>query len=428
MRPLKIALVSQHYWLEDQIHHEGEGGPLRQLAEAVAALGHEVVVLSQSYEVRRLKQVEAGSLETWVSPREKHRNIITAVRDRFSAKSHGSPKAHSDALFLRDFLKKRGPFDVLWAEAESPDGLSAVMAAKLGVKIPPVLVQAQALRCRYDKGVPVFIDHKPLGLAFKYARRILAVSELIADNIHRYAGPGLTAEALKAKTHVVYPNLQREFLRAAQERPSSPQPMKDRILFLGELTPNKGALVFLEALPKTALCQRSASVAIAGGFPEFRKRFIKRWDNAREQARKGITGARVEYLNRVSTHEVIRQIKLTRAVIIPSLFDGFARGLIEALVIGRPVVTTTQVGASPFVRAYDCGIIIAPNDANALAHAIDAVLSPIIPFGEKALHAGPQIAHLFSPEAIAKQIEQHLVEIAETKAGVAHAENKAAKP
>ena len=57
MRPLKIAFLSRWYWLESRLHDDEEGGATRQLAEAVAALGHEVVVLTQSTEVKKLKKI-----------------------------------------------------------------------------------------------------------------------------------------------------------------------------------------------------------------------------------------------------------------------------------------------------------------------------------------------------------------------------------
>ena len=59
-------------------------------------------------------------------------------------KTYAYSKVYSDALVLRDFLRRRGPFDVLWAHAESPDGLVAAIAAQLDVKLPPVLLQVQA--------------------------------------------------------------------------------------------------------------------------------------------------------------------------------------------------------------------------------------------------------------------------------------------
>src|SRR5476651_864867 len=172
MRPLKIALLSRGYWLESQIHYDGEGGALRQLAEAVAALGHEVIVLSQSSEVRKLKKVQIGALETWVSPRDKRRDFFTGLRDKWAKGAYFHRKVYSDALDLRDFLAQRGPFDVIWAHAESPDGLITAIAARLGVKLPPVLLQVQALRYRFQKGAPIFTEKVPLGLAFRQAARI----------------------------------------------------------------------------------------------------------------------------------------------------------------------------------------------------------------------------------------------------------------
>jgi len=413
MRPLRILLLSRWYWEESYFHYE-EGGATRQLAEAVAALGHEIVVLSQSPEVRKLKQIPIGALETWVSPRHKHRNLLTAFRDTWAESTYFHPKVYSEALTLRDFLAKRGPFDVLWAQAESPDGLAAAIAAKMGVKLPPVLLQIQALRYRFEKGAPIFTGQRPLGLAFRQATRILANSEMIASYLPHYAGPGLTAADLQAKVHVVYPNLQRAFLRVARESQSAPAPMRDRVLFLGALNQQKGALVFLKAVQKTEASKRNSTFAVIGDFTEPNRRFIKNWEEAKETTRIQLSGARMEYLGRVSAFEVIRQIKLARVVVIPSLFDPFSRALVEALILGRPVVTTDKVGACALVRTHECGIIVAPDDSDALARAIDAVLSPIVPFFDKAQHVGQRLIHEFSSQVIALQIEHHLSEIVGT--------------
>ncbi len=188
--------------------------------------------------------------------------------------------------------------------------------------------------------------------------------------------------------------------------------MKDRVLFLGALNQTKGALVFLKALPKTEASKRSSTFVVIGDFTEYNRRFIQRWEEATEALRVQLTGARMEYLGRVSSFEVIRQIKLARVVVIPSLFDPFSRALVEALMLGRPVITTDKVGASPLVTEHKCGIIIAPNDTDALARAIDVVLSPIVPLRRERREAfrAPHWLHEFSPEAIAVQIasENHL--------------------
>jgi len=188
--------------------------------------------------------------------------------------------------------------------------------------------------------------------------------------------------------------------------------MSDRVLFLGALNPGKGALAFLRAIPKTDVAKRSSSFVVIGNFTENNKRFIRRWEETKEETRVQTLGARIEYLGKVSAYEVIRQILLARVVVIPSLFDAFSRALVEALILGRPVITTDRVGAAPLVQTHQCGIVVPPNDPDALARAIDAVLSPIVPFAENAARIAPRLIEEFSPEVIAQQIAYHLDRIA----------------
>jgi glycosyltransferase involved in cell wall biosynthesis len=408
---MKIALLSRWYWEENRRFGD-EGGPTQQLAEAVAARGHEVVVLSQSTDTRKLRKDRIGTLETWLSPRDKRRDFVTGWRDKAAKKTYGHRKVHTDALALRDFLEKRGPFDVLWAQTESPDGVVAGFAAQLGFKLPPILVQIQALRYHFEKGAPVFTEKAPLMLAFRHATRVIANSEMLARYLGAYTGPSLAVEDLQAKLRVAYPNLHRSFLQAAQEDPLATPPMRDRILFLGALNVGKGATVFLRSLPKTEMSKRSSVFAVIGDFTEDNPRFAKRWEDLKEEVRIQTLGARIEYLGKVSTYEVIRQIKLAQAVVIPSLFDAFNRGLVEALILGRPVITTDRVGAAALVHAHQCGIVVPPNDSDALARAIDAIISPIVPFSHNAAHLGPRLLHEFTPEAIALRMEHNLARTA----------------
>jgi glycosyltransferase involved in cell wall biosynthesis len=409
---MKIALLSRWYWEENHRHEAEEGGPVQQLAEAVAALGHEVIVLSQSPRVAKLKKVAVGKLETWVGPRERRRDIFTALRDKWAKGAYAQRKVYSDVADLRDFLRRRGPFDVLWAQTESPDGLIAALAARQGVKLPPVLVQVQDLRQHVDRKGLVFTERVPLGLAFRHATRILANSELVASHIGKYAARGTAEADVRAKTHVVYPNIQRAFFRAAEEAGTWPKPLGERVLFLGALNFAKGALVFLNAVGRTQASKRNSIFAIIGGYTENNKRFEKLWEAAQEDARKSLLGARTEYLGYVTPFEVIRQIKLARVVVIPSLFDAFSRAVVEALALGRPVITTDRVGAAMLVKEHDCGVVVPPNNPAALARAIDVSLSPIVPFDKNAQKLAHRLVHDFSPEAIALQLSHHLAEIA----------------
>jgi glycosyltransferase involved in cell wall biosynthesis len=402
MRPLKIALLSR--WYAEENRRYGGIGPVQQLTEAVAALGHEVVVLSQSKEVAGLEQARIGGLETWLSPREKRRGGWTGLRDKLAKRRFGHRKIFSDALDLRDFLAARGPFDVLWNQCEEPDGLVAATAAKLGVQLPPTLTQVCALRYRFTPAGPVFTGQAALRAAFAQAARIIANSEMVAEQMAVYAGPGLPAVQLREKTHVVYPNLQAEFLRAAQADGPPAEPR--RVLFLGALNEKKGALEFLDA---ASLVGRTAAFAMAGGLTESSAAFDRAWENKLHAAR--TAGCAIELLGKIPSLDLIGQIRRASVVVVPSRFDEFCRALAEPLVLGRPVVTTGTVGASIFVRHSGAGVIVPPGDAAALAHGIRQVLGDRAAFMEKARTYAPQLAHELSPHAIALQTVRHLNEI-----------------
>jgi glycosyltransferase involved in cell wall biosynthesis len=409
MRRLRIAFLSRWYWEENRRTGTVAGGPTQQLAEAVADLGHEVIVLSQSPRAAELTSSQIGTLEVWLSPREKRADFLTAVRDKWAKHTYAHRKVHSDVRDLAAFLEQRGHFDVIWAHAEEPDGLVAAMARREGVRLPPLLVQVQALRYRFEEGRPVFNQGPALRLAFRGADRILANSQLVADAMSAYAHGSLAAEKLRAKVRVVFPNLTDEIGRATAGEVTEPEAR--RVLFFGALNDKKGALTFLEAVARTAAAKRSAIFVVAGGTTADNPRFDASWEQELDRVRERVPPRQLEILGRVSADEAIRQIQRASVVVLPSLFDEFSRALLETLVLGRPVVTTRTVGAWPLVTAHDCGLVVEPNDPAALARAIDDVLQSGAPYAANARQWGPSLIEEFSPRAIALQMAQHLEEI-----------------
>ena len=324
MRRLKIALLSRWYWEENHRAGTVEGGPAQQLAEAVAALGHEVIVLSQSPKTAELERSQIGTLEVWLSPREKRRDLLTGLRDKWAKQFYPHRKVHSDAADLGEFLRQRGPFDVLWAYCEEPDGLVAGVAARDGIKLPPVLTQIQALRYTFHNGAPLFSQKPALRLAF-HADRIVANSALVADSLAAYAGGNLPAEQLRKKVSVVHPNLQRQFLRAALEPGPAPEP--NRVLFFGALNEKKGADVFLDSVLKSSAATSGAVFAVIGKFTEQNPLFQQRWDSALATAQARLAPGQLELLGKIPAEEVIRQIQRASVIVLPSLFDEFSRPL-----------------------------------------------------------------------------------------------------
>jgi glycosyltransferase involved in cell wall biosynthesis len=409
MHALKIAMLCRWYWEENRRTGTPAGGMAQQLAEAIAALGHEVVVLSQSPHVAGIEQSRIGKLEVWLTPREKRRDFVTAISDKFAKQVYGHRKVFSDALGLRDFLARKGFFNVLWAQSEEPDGLVAAIAAQR-MPVPPILTQIHSLRYRFNSGSPVFTERPALGLAFRHATRIIANSELVAGCLSNYAGPGGAGIPFQGKVRVVHPNLQQEFLSAATERGIAAEP--GRILFFGALNEKKGALVFMDAIQKSQAAKSGATFVVTGGLTEKNIRFINRWNESVSAVRRLIGSNRLELSGKISPAEVVQQVRRASLVVIPSLFDEFSRALVESLIHGRPVVTTRCVGTWPIIDTYKCGLVVDPNDSAALAAAIDEVSRPGAPYAENADEASHRLLHEFSPESIALQLIRHFHEIA----------------
>ena len=89
-----------------------------------------------------------------------------------------------------------------------------------------------------------------------------------------------------------------------------------------------------------------------------------------------------------------------RVVAVPSRFETLSMVALEALACGRPAVMTTSVGASEWVRDELPALVVAPDDAAALAQA----LRPLLENAEDAARVGDRgravIAAACTPAAI----------------------------
>jgi lipid-A-disaccharide synthase len=139
------------------------------------------------------------------------------------------------------------------------------------------------------------------------------------------------------------------------------------ILMPGRLTRKKGQLVLIQALAK--LERRDFICIIVGGGKDS--------PFGKEVAR-AIHKAGLE--RNVSLVDICRDMpaaySLADIVVVPSTQpEGFGRVAIEAQAMGTPVIASNHGGATETIIPGETGWLTAPNDAKALAQAIDAVLN-----------------------------------------------------
>jgi glycosyltransferase involved in cell wall biosynthesis len=83
---------------------------------------------------------------------------------------------------------------------------------------------------------------------------------------------------------------------------------------------------------------------------------------------------RIRFLGWRSSMEVASWLTAANVFCLPSYAEGCPNSVIEALACGRPVVAT-NVGGIPELVNSESGILVPPQDSEALAEALDQALS-----------------------------------------------------
>jgi glycosyltransferase involved in cell wall biosynthesis len=143
-----------------------------------------------------------------------------------------------------------------------------------------------------------------------------------------------------------------------------------RLLFFGVIRPNKGVDVLLRALALRGL--DGCALTVAG-------EAVERGYQARihELARR-LPPGRIELVDRyIDEAEVAGYFDRSELVILPYTFFAAQSGVLHlALAYGRPLVVTDVGGLGECVRRWGVGVVVPPNDPEALADGIARALEP----------------------------------------------------
>jgi glycosyltransferase involved in cell wall biosynthesis len=180
------------------------------------------------------------------------------------------------------------------------------------------------------------------------------------------------------------------------------------LLALARLVPQKGLDIALEALAR--LQNERAVLVVAGDGPE-RGRLV-------ELARRLGVGDRVLLPGRAG--DVGPLLERASLLVHPARWEGFGLVLLEAMLAGRAVVATEVSAIPEVVVDGETGLLVPPDDPQALARAIDRLLSDD---GERERlgNAGRERAHAeFSVERMAARTAA-VYELAARTTASAHA-------
>ncbi len=160
-----------------------------------------------------------------------------------------------------------------------------------------------------------------------------------------------------------------EDLVAEQLRGSYRLDLHDYLLFYGALEPKKNVGRLIDAFMLSAV---DIPLVITGPVGWGNQTEVKMLEELRAEERGRPHGSRrVHYFEYVSLPMLVTLIRGARAVLFPSLYEGFGLPVLEAMLLGTPVVTS-RASSLPEI-AGDAALYVNPYDVDDIARAIKTI-------------------------------------------------------
>lgn len=164
------------------------------------------------------------------------------------------------------------------------------------------------------------------------------------------------------KVKVIHCGVDEEFLG----RPLTPPPQARRLVCIGRLSEQKGQLVLIEAAARLAKEGQSFEIVLIGDGPMRRA--------LEEAIRHHEIQDRVRIAGWMDSGAVRDELLKSRALVMPSFAEGLPVVIMEAMALGRPVISTSIAGIPELVKDQINGWLIPAGSADALADAMRCAL------------------------------------------------------
>lgn len=204
----------------------------------------------------------------------------------------------------------------------------------------------------FDKATVLALDEK-----IKWASFVVAISSFGKSQLYRWCD-----RQQWSKIYVVHCGVDKMFLN----QPHTSVPDEPRFVCVGRLSEQKGHLVLIEAAGKLAAQGLHFKLVLVGDGP-LRPQIEARIAQLGLQDKVEITGW-------ASNAEVQQQILASRVLVLPSFAEGLPVVIMEALALGRPVISTYVAGIPELVEPGVCGWLVPPGSVEDLAEAMHTAL------------------------------------------------------
>lgn len=204
----------------------------------------------------------------------------------------------------------------------------------------------------FDKATVLALEEKIKRSAF-----VVAISSFGKSQLYRWCD-----REQWSKIHVIHCGVDEMFLTQATD----PIPNQPQLVCVGRLCEQKGHLLLVEAVNQLALEGLQFKLVLVGDGP-------LRPQIETQIAQLGLQD-HIEITGWASNSEVQQQILSSRAMVLPSFAEGLPVVVMEALALGRPVLSTYVAGIPELVEPNLCGWLVPAGSVEALTAAMRTAL------------------------------------------------------
>jgi glycogen synthase len=391
---MKVLMAS---WEYPPVVIGGLGRHVYQLATALAAAGHEVVVLSRrpmDTDPSTHPPTDGISEGVRVVAAAQDPHVFDFGRDMMAwtlAMGHSMIRA---GLSLRTEPSERRmrPWrpDVVHAH----DWLVAHPAIALSefYDVPIVSTMHATEAGRHSGWITGPISRQVHALESWLVREsdsLIACSASMRDEISELFGPGL------AEIRVIRNGIDAARWPFALRRPRRGPP---RLLYVGRLEYEKGIHEAIAALPRIRRTHPGTTLTIAGDGTQL--------DWLREQARIHRVLRATKFVGKLDHSELLALLHGADAIVLPSHYEPFGIVALEAAATGTPLVTSTAGGLGEAVIDGQTGVSCPPRDIAGLAVAVRAVLDEPAAAQRRAVAARERLTSDFDWQTVARDTAQ----------------------
>jgi glycogen synthase len=391
---MKVLMVS---WEYPPVVIGGLGRHVHHLSTALAAAGHEVVVLS-----RRPSGTDPSTHPSSDEINEDVR-VVAAAQDphefTFAKDMMAWTLAMGHAMVRTGLSLKKKRNGRPWRPdvVHAHDWLVAHPAVALSefYDVPMVSTVHATEAGRHSGWVSGSLSrqvHAVESWLVRESDSLITCSASMRDEITELFGPGL------AEVTVIRNGIDAARWPFAERRRHGVASGPPELLFVGRLEYEKGVHDAIAALPRIRRAHPGTTLTIAGDGTQ--------QDWLVEQARKYRVLKATRFVGRLDHAELLAALHRADAAVLPSHYEPFGLVALEAAAAGTPLVTSNIGGLGEAVINGETGMSCPPRDVARLAEAVGAVLDDPAAAQRRARAARDRLTSDFDWHTVADETAQ----------------------